>query len=116
MEYDKIELQFEEFSVNISYNAIKKFQTKKVEQFIEPQYNPEDIYNIYMVIDRILAEQEDKLIVNKINSNSIYSILLYKDEKEIKRYEPVWTYTQFTNNYQKIGITDELIIIRIKEI
>ncbi|MCI8273006.1 MAG: hypothetical protein HFJ55_02855 [Clostridia bacterium] len=50
-----------------------------------------------------------------ISKNSIYNIITYKGEqKEV--YSPVWSYTEFTNEYQKIGITDEKILIRIKEI
>lgn len=48
-------------------------------------------------------------------NNSIYDIALYKGEqKEI--YSPVWSYTEFTNEYQRIGITDDKIMIRIKQI
>lgn len=55
--YDKIELAFEEFSIILSKDIIEKFQIEKVEQFIEAQYNPEDEYNVYIVIDRIRGEE-----------------------------------------------------------
>lgn len=56
-----------------------------------------------------------KTLADCINENSIYDIRLYKGEqKEI--YSPVWSYTEFTNEYQRIGITNDKIIIRIKEI
>lgn len=56
-DYDKIELVFEEFSINLTKEMIVKFQAEKVEQFIEAKYNPEDRYNVYIVINRILGEK-----------------------------------------------------------
>ena len=50
-----------------------------------------------------------------INNNSIYNIIIYKGEQK-ETYSPVWSYTRFTNEYQKIGITGDKIMIRIKEI
>lgn len=55
--YDKIELEFEEFSLILPSKVIEKFQIEKVEQLIEKKYEPEDIYNVYIVINRILAEE-----------------------------------------------------------
>lgn len=127
-DYDKIKLEFEEFSTVLEKNVIEKFNVDKVEQLIEAKYEPEDLYDIYIVINRILAEEAWQKNINKtsnelyyktltecINSNSIYNVYLYKGEK-ITKYAPVWSYTEFNNEYQKIGITDEKIIIRIKEI
>lgn len=51
-----------------------------------------------------------------INSNSIYGINLYKGENTIERYSPVWSYTEFTNEYQRIGVAEDKIMIRIKEL
>lgn len=50
-----------------------------------------------------------------INSQSIYDINIYKVDKQIETYSPVWSYTEFTNEYQRIGITNDKIMIRIKE-
>lgn len=50
-----------------------------------------------------------------INDNSIYEVNIYKDGKQIETYSPVWSYTEFTNEYQRTGITDEKIMISIKE-
>lgn len=55
-DYEKIELVFEEFGVILPSNIIEKFQITKVEQLIEEKYNPEDEYEVYIVINRILAE------------------------------------------------------------
>ena len=55
-DYEKIELVFEEFGVILPNNIIEKFQITKVEQLIEKKYNPEDEYELYIVINRILAE------------------------------------------------------------
>lgn len=55
-DYEKIELVFEEFGVILPNNIIEKFQITKVEQLIEKKYNPEDEYEVYIVINRILAE------------------------------------------------------------
>lgn len=55
-----------------------------------------------------------KNLADCINENSIYNIMIYKGkQKEI--YSPVWSYTEFTNECQKIGITNDKIMIRIKE-
>lgn len=51
-----------------------------------------------------------------INSNYIYDISTYKEEKLIETYSPIWSYTEFNNEYQKIGITNDKILIHIKEI
>lgn len=56
-----------------------------------------------------------KTLADCINENSIYDIKLYKG-KQRETYTPVWSYTEFTNEYQRIGITDDKIIIHIKEI
>ena len=132
--YDKIELQFEECSIILTSNVIEKFQVDKVEQFIEKKYNPENEYNVYIVINRILAEEVwEKELANTfkgflqtgtpeydsltecISENSIYDITIYKGEQKIA-YSPVWSYTEFTNKYQHIGITDDKIMIRIVDI
>jgi len=57
-----------------------------------------------------------KSLASCINSQSIFAINIYKEDKKIKTYSPVWSYTRFTNKYQKIGITDDKILIHIKEI
>ena len=56
-EYDKMELQFEEVTIMLPGYVIEKFQVQKVEQFIEKRYNPEEEYEVYIVINRILAEE-----------------------------------------------------------
>lgn len=56
-DYDKIKLQFEECSIMLPINNIEKFKVEKIEQLIEAKYNPEDEYNIYIVINRELAEE-----------------------------------------------------------
>lgn len=56
-DYEKIELEFEEFGVILPSNVIEKFQVKKINQLIEAKYNPDDEYDIYIVINRILAEE-----------------------------------------------------------
>ena len=140
--YDKIEIQFEDVTIILPTSVIQKFEIQKIEQLIEKRYNPENEYEIYIVINRILAEEIWKkeitnkfngiakewtiLLINSdgtpkyktladcINENSIYSIILYKGEqKEI--YSPIWSNTQFTNKYQRVGITNDKIMIRIKE-
>jgi len=127
IEYDKIELQFEEFSIMLPNSTIEKFQIEKVEQLIEKKYETQEVYNVYIVINKILAEAawdkelEDirsyyKTFTDCINSNYIYEINRYKEDKIVETILPVWTYTQFKNEYQKIGITNDKIIIRIKEI
>ncbi len=139
-DYDYLGLEFEEFSVMIPNNVIEKFEIEKVDQLIEKKYNPEDIYNVYIVINRKLLEKlwneehdnlfkgipfkilagnprfKYKSFTNCITDNHIYEIETYKDEKILQKYSPVWSYTEFKNEYQKNGITDEKIIIRIKEI
>ena len=55
-----------------------------------------------------------KTLADCINENSIYNIFLYRGEQK-ETYSPVWSYTRFTNEYQKIGITKDKIMIRIKE-
>lgn len=50
-----------------------------------------------------------------INNNSIYDIMIYRGMQK-ETYSPIWSYTRFTNEYQRIGITDDKIMIRIKEI
>lgn len=50
-----------------------------------------------------------------INDNSIYNIMIYKGEQK-ETYSLVCSYTRFTNEYQRIGITYDKIMIRIKEI
>lgn len=127
IEYDKIEFQFEEFSIMLPNSTIEKFRIEKVEQLIEKKYEAEEVYNVYIVVNKILAEEawnkelEDlkayyKSFTDCINSNYIYEINIYKDYKIVENILPVWTYTQFKNEYQKIGITKDKIIIRIKEI
>jgi len=56
-DYEKIELGFEEFGLIFPINVIEKFQITKVEQLIQKKYNPEDVYDMYIVINRILAEE-----------------------------------------------------------
>lgn len=69
--YDKIELQFEEFSIMLPREIIEKFQVQKVEQLIEAKYNPEDAYNIYLIINRIQGEKIwKKEISNEFKRNS----------------------------------------------
>ena len=142
--YEKIELVFEEFSIILPKEMIEKFEINKVEQLIEAKYNPEDEYEVYIVINRILAEQmwkkeiknnfneispipnsiyliglNGKIIYTQfsecINSNSIYDINTYKNGEKLNTYSPVWSYTEFENKYQRIGITEEKVMIRIKE-
>lgn len=57
IDYENVVLEFEECSVKLPADIIEKFQTQKVEQFIEKKYNPEDEFDIYIVINRILAEE-----------------------------------------------------------
>ena len=59
-DYEKIELVFEEFGIILPSNVTEKFQITKVEQLIEKKYNPEDVYDVYIVINRILAEENWK--------------------------------------------------------
>ena len=142
-DYEKIEIHFEDVVITFPNSVIERFQVQNVEQFIEKKYNPEDEYNIYIVINRILAEKiwkEEKakkfegiatewvgfILLNKdgtakyntlaefINNDYIYKIVTYNGEEK-KEYNPVWTYTQFVNGYQRIGITDDKIMIHIKE-
>lgn len=56
-DYDKIKLEFEEFSIMLPKNIIQKFEVKEVEQLIEAKYHPETEYEVYLVINRILAEK-----------------------------------------------------------
>lgn len=67
-----------------------------------------------------LIDNEEKpyyiSLTDCINSNSIYDISIYKEGKKVENYSPVWSYTRFTNEYQKIGITNDKILIRIREI
>lgn len=56
-DYEKIELVFEEFGLILPNNVIEKFQITKVEQLIEKKYTQEDVYNMYIVINRIVAEE-----------------------------------------------------------
>lgn len=56
-DYEKIELMFEEFGLILPNNVIEKFQITKVEQLIEKKYNQEDVYDMYIVINRIVAEE-----------------------------------------------------------
>lgn len=56
-----------------------------------------------------------KTFADCINENSIYDIRLYTGEQK-ETYSPVWSYTEFTNEYQRLGITDDKIMIRIKRI
>lgn len=57
-----------------------------------------------------------KSLADCIKSNSIYDIKIYKDEKLLETFSPVWSYTEFDNEYQKIGITKDKILIRIVEL
>jgi len=57
IDYDKIEIEFDDFSIVLDRNVIEKFQVQKAEQFIEAKYEPEDKYNVYIVINRTLAEK-----------------------------------------------------------
>ena len=69
-DYDKIQLEFEEFSIMLPKNIIEKFEVKKVEQLIEAKYNPEDEYEEYLVINRILVEEFwEKESSNKFKRN-----------------------------------------------
>lgn len=80
--YDKIELEFEEFSLILPSNIIEKFQIEKVEQLIEKKYDPEDIYNVYIVINRILAEDIwKKEILTEFNRN-IWKIIYVFDRSK----------------------------------
>lgn len=56
-DYEKIELEFGEYSIILPSCVVEKFQAKKIEQFIEKKYNPEDEYEVYIVFNRILAEE-----------------------------------------------------------
>lgn len=142
-DYEKIELQFEDTAIILPSNVIEKFQVQKIEQFIEKKYDSENEYDVYIVINRILAEEiwkneiskkmegivtpktntlinldsmlQYKTLADCINKNSIYNIVIFKG-KQKETYSPVWSYTQFTNEYQKIGITNDKIMIHIKEI
>lgn len=125
VDYDKIEIIFEEFSIILPANVIEKLEVEKVETLIEAKYNPEDNYNVYIVINRPLAEkiwektyQKDlywyETLTDCVNNQSIYNIKIGKG-KEWKTYSLVWSYTEFTNEYQRIGIIDDKIMIRIKE-
>lgn len=68
--YDKIKLEFEDFSLILPSNIIEKFQIEKVEQLIEKKYAPEDIYNVYVVINRVLAEEKwKKEALTEFNQN-----------------------------------------------
>lgn len=128
VDYDKIKLHFEEINLIFPRNVIEKFQVDKVEQLIEKKYITEEIYDVYIVINRKLAEEiwEEEIssqyngiyetLVECINSNYIYDIIIYKDEKIIGTFSPVWSYTEFENENQRIGITNDKIIIRIKEL
>lgn len=126
-DYDKIELIFEEYGIMLPKSIIEKFQVDKVETLIEAKYDPEDEYNVYIAINRILAEKfwkEEGLeketschtLTECIQMNSIYDIRIYQDNNLIKKYSPIWSYTEFNNEHQRIGITDDKILIRIKEI
>lgn len=69
-DYDKIQLEFEEFSIMLPKSIIEKFEVNKVEQLIEAKYNPEDEYEEYLVINRILAEKFwEKESLNKFKRN-----------------------------------------------
>lgn len=68
-------------------NCIEKFQITKAEQLIEKKYNAEDEYNIYLVINRTLAEeiwnkkligelQPYKSLTDCFQSNAIYNIII----------------------------------------
>lgn len=70
-DYDKIKLQFEECSIMLPRKNIEKLQVEKVEQLIEAKYNPEDRYNIYIVVNRELAEEEWKREISE-NFKRIY--------------------------------------------
>ena len=70
-DYDKIKLQFEECSIMLTRKNIEKLQVEKVEQLIEAKYNPEDRYNIYIVVNRELAEEEWKREISE-NFKRIY--------------------------------------------
>ncbi len=52
----KIELVFEEFGVILPNNIIEKFQITKVEQLIEKNITQKMNIEVYIVINRILAE------------------------------------------------------------
>lgn len=144
MEYDSIQLELEDFNIILPSTVIEKLEVDKVEQFIESKYNPSDLYNIYLVINRKLGEEvwkeakvkgfdgmvtgwkiavidsdgtpEYQSLADCIASNSIYRIELFKGTESVQSYDPVWTNTQFTNGNQRTGVTDEKIIIRIKEV
>ncbi|MCI8999510.1 MAG: hypothetical protein HFJ26_00885 [Clostridia bacterium] len=69
-DYDKIQLEFEEFGIMLPKSIIEKFEVNKVEQLIEAKYNPEDEYEEYLVINRILAEKFwEKESLNKFKRN-----------------------------------------------
>lgn len=129
--FDKIEIDFEETSIILPSFVIEKFQAEKVEQLIEKKYEPEDIYNIYIVFKRQLLEKiwEDELskkvfinlknkpiykdVVECLKCEHIYSIHIYKKDKKLKTYNIAWSLTEFNNENQKIGVTDDKILIRI---
>jgi hypothetical protein len=70
IDYDKIELVFEEFSIILPRNTIEKFQIDKVEQFIEAKYNSRDEYNVYIVINEVVGEKVwEKEIPNQFKRN-----------------------------------------------
>lgn len=76
IDYDKIELQFEDVTIMLPTSVIEKFEIQKVEQLIEKKYNPEDEYEVYIVINRILAEEiwkEESLKKFKRNSSRMGS-------------------------------------------
>jgi hypothetical protein len=70
IDYDKIELVFEEFSIILPRNTIEKFQIDKVEQFIEAKYNSRDEYNVCIVINEMIGEKVwEKEIPNQFKRN-----------------------------------------------
>lgn len=72
-----------------------------------------DKYALFHLIDKN-EKPRYKSLADCINENSIYDIITYKGEQK-ETYSPIWSYTRFTNEYQRIGITNEKIMIRIKE-
>jgi len=70
---------------------------------------------IYHVIDE-KGNPFYKSLGDCINSNFIYDATTWKNGKLTGIITPVWSDTEFINEYQKIEITDDKIIIDIKEI
>lgn len=82
IDYDKIEFVFEDFNLIFPTNIIDKFEVNKVQTLIEKKYNPNDEYDIYIVINRMLAEilwKKEELRNFERNS--------YRMENVVNKYE-----------------------------